>query len=214
MQLKEKRENKGLNRSQLLIVGSLIFLIGLSILGYKIYSNYYFEKQNNDSIEEFIKNEQENKVVDNVETNNIKKEEIKNRNYEKYIAVIEIPSIKLKSGMYDKTSKNNNVNRSIEILKEADMPNVINGNFIIAGHSGSGKATYFKDLYKVGIEDVVNIYFDGNKYVYKVIKIYDVDKNGTVQLSSYKDKNILTMITCRQNTNKQIVVICELIEKM
>ena len=41
--------------------------------------------------------------------------------------------------------------------------------------------------------------------------IYDVEKTGTANIVRNAEKNTLTLITCRHNTNKQIVIICELI---
>lgn len=209
MQLKEKRNNKLSRKSQLIIVGSLLIIIGLSIIGYKLYTNYNLDKQDEITIDTFF--EEQEQVDDN--TTDEETTTSKTVRYEPYIAVIEIPNINVRTGMYEKTSKNNNVNRSVEILKKADMPDVTNGNFIIAGHSGNGRVSYFKNLYKLNIDDTINIYFGGVKYVYKIIDIYDIDKTGKLKLKSYKDKTILTMITCRTNTDKQIIVISELVEK-
>ena len=41
--------------------------------------------------------------------------------------------------------------------------------------------------------------------------MYDIEKTGTANIIRNKEKTTLTLITCRHNTNKQIVVICELI---
>ena len=41
--------------------------------------------------------------------------------------------------------------------------------------------------------------------------IYDVDKNGKVQIKRNLSKTTLTLITCRHNTEKQIVMILELV---
>ena len=43
---------------------------------------------------------------------------------------------------------------------------------------------------------------------------YDIDKTGTANIVRNAEKNTLTLITCRHNTNKQIVYICELVEKV
>ena len=45
---------------------------------------------------------------------------------------------------------------------------------------------------------------------YKIVKTYDVDKTGTVDIDRDYDKTSLTMITCRSGTDKQIVLISEL----
>ena len=91
--------------------------------------------------------------------------------------------------------------------------NISKGNFILAGHSGSGRVSYFKNLDKLVIGDISYIYYGGIKYTYKVTNIYDIEKNGTALITRDLDKTTLTMITCRHNTNKQIIVISELINQ-
>ena len=56
------------------------------------------------------------------------------------------------------------------------------------------------------------IEFEKDKtYTYKVVNIYDVDKNGKVEIKRNLSKTTLTLITCRHNTEKQIVMILELV---
>lgn len=47
-----------------------------------------------------------------------------------------------------------------------------------------------------------------------MVNTYDVEKTGTVEILRNVQKNTLTLITCRHNTNKQIVIICELVERI
>ena len=94
------------------------------------------------------------------------------------------------------------------------MPDVENGNFILAGHSGSGYTAFFKNLHKLNNDDLVSVFYGGYEYKYKVVNIYDVEKTGTANIIRNKDKTTLTLITCRHNTNKQIIVICELVERV
>ncbi len=54
------------------------------------------------------------------------------------------------------------------------------------------------------------IYYNGEKFNYKITNIYDVEKTGQVSISKNNNANTLTLITCRHNTNKQIVIIAEL----
>ena len=93
------------------------------------------------------------------------------------------------------------------------MPNISKGNFILAGHSGSGRVAYFRNLNKLTIGDISYIYYGGIKYTYKVNNIYDIEKTGTATITRDLNKTTLTMITCRHNTNKQIVIISELINQ-
>ena len=85
------------------------------------------------------------------------------------------------------------------------------GNVILAGHSGSGRTAYFKNLHKLQRDDEVSIFYNGVEYKYKVVNQYDIDKTGTANIVRNAEKSTLTLITCRKNTNKQIIYICELV---
>ena len=147
--------------------------------------------------EEIVKEEQQ---VEN------KKEEVN------YIAVLKIPKIGLEKGLASKDSYWNNVNRNIQILSESDMPDVEKGNVILAGHSGNSGVSYFRKLNKLQIDDTVSISYQGKEYVYKMVNSYEIEKNGYAHILRNAEKATLTMITCKHNTNKQLVVICELVE--
>ena len=86
------------------------------------------------------------------------------------------------------------------------MPDKENGNVILAGHSGSGRTAFFKNLYKLETDDEVSIFY--------VVNQYDIEKTGTANIVRNAEKSTLTLITCRHNTNKQIIYICELVEKV
>ena len=129
-----------------------------------------------------------------------------------YIAVIKIPKIGLEKGLASKGSYWNNVNRNIEILSESDMPDVENGNVILAGHSGNSGVSYFRKLNKLQNDDTVSIVYNGKEYKYKMVNSYEIEKNGYAHIVRNAEKSTLTLITCKHNTNKQIVVICELVE--
>lgn len=208
---KEKSKNKKF-KSHFLKIGSFLILIGLFIIGYHIYSNYRLNCIEDKNINEFFNEE---KDVENIPQQNefieVEKKEIK-KNYYDYIAVLEIPKINVKKGLSNEKYYNN-VNRNVEILKQSNMPNISKGNFILAGHSGSGRVSYFRNLDKLIIGDVSYIYYGGIKYTYKVTNIYDIEKNGTATIKRDLSKTTLTLITCRHNTNKQIVVISELVNQ-
>ncbi len=131
-----------------------------------------------------------------------------------YIALIKIPKINLEKVLCNINSKCNNVNQNIQILKESDYPDIENGNFILAGHSGTRYISYFKNLDKLVVGDNVSILFNGYEYRYEIKRIYDIEKTGTADIVRNQDKTTLTLITCRHNTNKQIIIICELIERI
>ena len=153
------------------------------------------------------------KKVINIVKNNFKDiTNIKN-NDDKEIGIIEIPIINVNRKLYNIDSDKNNVKYNVEIIKKSDMPDIVNGNFVLASHSGNGKNAYFKDLNKLNIDDTIYINYENKKYIYEVVKIYEVDKTGLINVVRNKDKNILTLVTCDQiNKTKQIVIISELIQ--
>ncbi len=85
------------------------------------------------------------------EENKIITKEITNE--EKYLLTLEIPKIKLKRKIYNLESKNNNVNKNIELLKPFIEPSNKNGIIILAGHNGNSNVSYFNKLYKLNIND-------------------------------------------------------------
>ena len=210
-----KISNKSNGKSQLIIVGSLLIIVGIGIIGGKYLYNYIQDKNEEKLIDVFFEEQEE--ITDN--TDNEIPEEVKEtpkptETKIDYFAVIKIPKIGLEKGLAPKGSYYNNVNRNIFVLNESDMPDKEKGNVILAGHSGNARTSYFKNLYKLENDDVVSIFYNGYEYKYKVVNHYDVEKTGKVNIVRNAEKTTLTLITCRHNTNKQIVYICELVEKI
>ncbi|MBR3198839.1 MAG: sortase [Bacilli bacterium] len=119
---------------------------------------------------------------------------------------IYIPKINLEKNLYSINSKLNTVNKNIQILKNSDMPDKENGNFVLAAHSGNSSVSYFHNLYKLDIGDEVIIKYNNHKYIYAVDKKYEVIKTGKVSIKRDKNKNSITLITCKEK-DKQLVVI-------
>lgn len=218
MFLKRTRKNKNIDKKEQLIklVASFIFLIGSFMYIGRIAYNYYVELRDYNKAQEFLnigKEEVEEIKVD-IDEEEIKEqpkqEEKKKSNYN-YIGVLEIPKINIKRGFLNIKDKGNNVNKNLQVIKGSDMPNVKNGNLIIAAHSGNSYISYFKNLYKLSNDDVAYVYFNNIKYTYKVAGKYDAEKNGKVTIHRDNKKNTLTLITCSQtDKTKQIVYILEL----
>lgn len=218
MFLKRTRKNKNIDKREQLIklVASFIFLIGSFMYIGRIAYNYYVELRDYNKAKEFLntgKEEIEEIKVD-IDEEEIKEqpkqEEKKTSNYN-YIGVLEIPKINIKRGFLNIKDKGNNVNKNLQVIKGSDMPNVKNGNLIIAAHSGNSYISYFKNLYKLSNEDVAYVYFNNIKYTYKVVGKYDAEKSGKVTIHRDNKKNTLTLITCSQtDKTKQIVYILEL----
>ena len=218
--LKRKTKNNNQRKSQLFIVGSFLIIVGVGILGGKIVNNYLDKKQEQDLINDFYEQQEEYVVDVPVMEEELVKEEVAVQEEKKetttpninYIAVIKIPKIDLEKGLASKGSYWNNVNRNIEILSESDMPDVDKGNVILASHSGNSSISYFRKLNKLQNDDIVSIVYNGKEYKYKMVNSYEIEKNGYAHIVRNAEKSTLTLITCKHNTDKQIVVICELVE--
>ena len=194
------------NKSWLLLIGSFLILGGIGLIAYDYYSNLQINNQEEQAIEEFYKIEDE---IEDITEEPQEIEEVKEQIKINYIAVLKIPKINLERGLVDPNSYLNNVNYNLEILNGSNMPDIKNGNLIIAGHSGSARISFFRNLDKLVLGDEIYIDYKNNTYKYKVVDLYDIEKTGTAEIIRDKYKSTLTLITCRHNTNKQIIVICE-----
>ena len=139
------------------------------------------------------------------QTETLKSEALKVTNDEK-LGVIEIPKINLKRYLYKVDAYQNNVDKNIEVLKSSDMPDVKDGNLILAGHNGNTSVGHFRNLHKLSLADDIIVNYKGKSYNYEVSKIYDVLKTGTVAIKRDKNKNTITLITCL-GSDRQLVVI-------
>lgn len=215
IKIKRNKEHKKLDKKSrlLLVVGFLLFIIGVGIYAGNIYYNHYLDMQDDKQVEEFLDNEnnddQEAVVDENGEVQEV--DNTPTSTYD-YIGVLEIPSIGVKRGFLNINDKNNVVNKNIQVIEKSDMPDIKNGNLIIAAHSGSGRVSYFKNLYKLTTSDTAYIHYNGVKYTYRVVNRYEVEKAGEVVIKRNNDKTTLTLISCSQtDKTKQIVYILELV---
>ena len=205
---KTTRENK---KSFLTLIGIFLVLLAIFLV---VYSRY-IEKKNLSVSEELTE-----QYIDT--TSIIEKENETNTNSDieevvekyDYIAVLEISSINLKRGLVAYDSKYNSVKYNIQILDNSDMPDVENGNLILAAHNGTSSVSFFNNISSLKIDDKINVYYKGYKYTYKYNNSYEVDKNGKVQIVRDRYNNAITLITCKDNSDtKQIVYVGYLIEK-
>lgn len=157
--------------------------------------------QNNKTTTNNTSNAQNNKITTN------------NKKYY-YIGYLEIPKISFKKGFVDINSQDNVVSKNITIISGSKYPNINKGNFIIAGHSGTGVHSYFKNLYKLSVNDKAYVYYKDVKYTYKIVKIYKQPKNGSIAIYRDYNKTTLTLVTCtKDDKTTQTIYIAELVNK-
>ena len=193
-----------MSRELKITISIIIVIIGIIVLASEYFnvSDANPEEINNDV-------EENNEEKDSEETSykfDIKEEE------SIYIGYLSIPDINLKKGFTTKESKYNTISKNIEILSASDYPDKENGNVIFAAHSGNSSVSYFNKLYLLNKGALVYITYDNVNYTYRITDIYTVNKSGTVEVRSNKDKSNITLITCTKNDNTtQTVYLGELI---
>lgn len=218
--MQNKTKKNKLKNSQLIQIGFLLILVGIGVVCIQPFqarklkaidtiNQKILEREADDTISEA------KEIVSDVTTENVTEtakdtQEIYENSSEKilYAGVLEIPSIHLKRGFVSKESSQNKVNRNITILKEASMPDVENGNFILAAHSGTAAISYFKNLEKVNIGDLVYVTYRGKKYTYQIDHQYRVPKTGELNIYRDRSKRTITLITCASDNDiEQVVMI-------
>lgn len=196
--------------------GVILIISGIPLL----LSNYIKEKRDvvfsqmnlalsEINMSEITNNEEVEEPVAEEPTEEVKEDN--NYTYEEYLGILDIPKINFYKGFYSKTSSLNNVQFNLFVLKESDYPDVVNGNLIIAGHSGNYNNSYFANLYMLDLEDIITVHYQGKDYTYKITKIYNEEKTGTVRILRNRNKTSLTLITCTKDDDyHQTIYIAEL----
>ena len=209
---KKLNKKKRISPNTVALIGAFVITLG----GFFILYNFISDKKlfAYDYMNEQIYDNRETEIYDVNTTEVNTDEETNTKNYqdiESYIGYLEIPKIKFRRGFYNITSKLNTVEANIEIIKGSDMPDVTNGNLIIAGHSGTGWKAFFKNLYKLEVGDEAIVTYAGINYKYKITNIYKQKNTGTVSIKRNYDKTTLTLITCtKDDSSTQTIYIAEL----
>ncbi len=158
-------------------------------------SNSSDDYDNNDS--NIDTNNSNKEPLNTSKNNNTNTKPIKNKSY--YIGKIKIPEINLEKGFVDPNSKYNNVHYNITIINKSNMPNIDKGNFILAAHSGNCTVCYFDKLYKLNINDIIEVYYQNIKYTYTITNIYKEPKTGYITIHRNYQKKTITLVTCTNN---------------
>lgn len=127
---------------------------------------------------------------------------------ENYYAILSIPKINLKRELYPIDSPENNVDKNIFIHNLSTIPS----NVILASHSGTGPHAYFKNLYKLNVTDVIELYYNNYIYSYEIREIEYQEKTGELYLKQDYESQI-TLITCTKNNDKTQTIYYALLTK-
>lgn len=197
-------------------IAALIILVGgffllydyiesKKVLAYDYISHYYYNGKELIEIEKLYEiNEEEN-------TREEIKEEEEGPVTDEYIGYLTIPKINLTKGFVDRRSSENDVEKNILVIDGSNYPDVERGNFILAGHSGTGWKAFFNELYQLQTGDEAYVTYKGKKYVYNLVNIYKQPKTGKVAIYRNYDVRTLTLITCTNyDSTTQTIYILEL----
>ncbi len=174
------------------VIGIGLVSVGLSLNIYnKISIRENIIKESN-KIESTLKKEINYRYVDN-----------------SYNAILSIPKINLKKGIYSIDDKRNNIEENIMMHKDSSQDNII-----LIAHSGSGEKAIFKDLKYLDTDSLIEYYYNHTKYVYKIDNIYCIEKTGKAIIKK-ENKKTITLITCdSKDKTKQVVYIGYLIDEI
>ena len=211
-----QKHNKIKSPTKVAFIAALIIIVGgffllydyiesKKVLAYDYISHYYYNGK------ELIEIEKLYEINEEEDIREIKKEEEEGPVTDDYIGYLIIPKINLTKGFVDKRSSENDVEKNILIIDGSSYPDVENGNFIIAGHSGTGWKAFFNDLYQLQLGDEARVTYKGKKYIYHLVNIYKQPKTGTVAIYRNYDVRTLTLITCTNyDETTQTIYILEL----
>ena len=127
-------------------------------------------------------------------------------NNEKIIGTLTIDKINLSQDIYNIKSSHNNVEENVTILNDD------NGLIVLAAHSGQGSIAYFNNLDQLNLNDTINLTYKNKKLTYKVTKIEDQVKDGTIEINKTNTKRLILTTCSKKDKNKQLVIITEKID--
>lgn len=170
---------------------SLILYIGIKYIEHKSEENKL-----QDVVSEF-KNKLE---ITNKESNEI---ELEYNGY-KVVGIINIPKLKIKFPILDKTNDD-----TMKVSVTKFWGNNVNdiGNFTIAGHNNLD-GTMFSNIKKLNIGDEIELTdLSGKTLKYEIFDKYVIDPNDiSCTKSVYKNKKEVTLITCTNGRLNRLVI--------
>lgn len=192
-------------KNKIFLFGIFILIVGIMIGIIPTFLKMEKERKDSEKVEDYLEQTKKNQEeIDEPNRDDRREEETEE---ESYLLVLEIPKIGLKRGVYPKTSSLNSVEYNVMIMEESTLPDSKAHHLVLAAHNGNADIAYFNKLNRLQIGDSASIYYEGKKYTYLLSDTYEVDKDGTVEVKRDKNKETLTLITCKHGMNFQEVYI-------
>ena len=189
------------------IFGLLLIIIGIVIIVNVVYKKIVTSQKQNEILEVF-----ESQLVDAKNNKEDENEPVKIEaiNGHMPVAIIEIPSIKLKQPVVEGITEDV-IKYFLGKFPESSMPGEV-GNFAVAGHRVSDFTDAFINLYKVKTGDEVIVTTVDGRYTNEVDKSFKVDPDQ-VEVLEKADYEKITLITCTIGSKRRVIVTGRLIEK-
>lgn len=118
---------------------------------------------------------------------------------EGFVALLDVPKISLRKGIYSLNDKHNSVSYGIEMLSGSSFPDRDNTTLILASHSGNSSISYFRNLIYLSKGDIVYLYYNGNKYMYEIIGCYKKKKDGYILVKDFGKGRFMILTTCKND---------------
>ena len=207
---------KRLSKDVKITLSILLCFAGLILIFYTYFDGIktnLFNQKNIDLLDQQIVISEEIKEIVENEPTTKEKEEVNESEDRKdnYIGYLEVPDVNIKRGFLALDSKYNSVKYNVMLIEGSKMPDVKNGNLILAAHRGNSSISFFDKLYKLKMGAEASVTYNNKKYTYKLKYEYTVPKVGKITVSRNGDINTLTLITCTRDDKKtQTVFIFEL----
>ena len=187
------------------VVGVILILIGVGIICNVAYKKIVTSNKQNELLEVFESQLAEAKNPDSSEP--VSLEPI---NVYTPVAIMEIPSIKLKQPVVDGITEDV-IKYFLGRFPESAMPGQV-GNFAVAGHRVSDYTDAFINLYKVKVGDEVIVTTKDGRYTYEVDNSFIVDPDQ-VEVLEEADYEKMTLVTCTIGSKRRVIVTGKLIGK-
>ena len=186
-------------------IGVLLILIGVGIIGTVAYKKIVTSQKQNELLEAF-----ESQLAEGDNENTEEEVNLDSINGYTPIAIMEIPSIKLKQPVVEGITEDV-IKYFLGKFPESTMPGEV-GNFAVAGHRVSDFTDALINLYKVKPGDNVIVTTKDGKYTYEVEESFIVEPEQ-VEVLENADYEKITLITCTIGSKRRVIVTGKLIEK-
>ena len=183
------------------IIGVLLILIGVGIIGTVAYKKIVTSQKQNELLEAF-----ESQLAEGDNENTEEEVNLDSINGYTPIAIMEIPSIKLKQPVVEGITEDV-IKYFLGKFPESTMPGEV-GNFAVAGHRVSDFTDAFINLYKVKPGDNVIVTTKDGKYTYEVEESFIVEPEQ-VEVLENADYEKITLITCTNDSKLRVIVRCK-----